>query len=137
MGTNVKTAFSSARKPNHFDPVTKLLRHRYVDIADSGDPLPVNKVRIDEPSECERRQDGDLVSYVESLHIIGWIGLSEAEFLCRLQCVIERLPALLHRGQNVVGGSVQNSRDAGYLIGLKPSLNGRNQRNAAAHRCLK
>src|SRR6188474_262116 len=89
MCPDVQAAAASPRETDHLDSVSELVGHRDIQIADSGYALPVNHARIHKPAESERRQYGDLVGYVESLNIVGWICLGEPQVLCGRQRLVK------------------------------------------------
>ena len=71
------------------------------------------KVRV----KSQRRQDGQLVGGVNALHIKGGVGFGKAQFLRLGQRLGEGGALLRHRGQDVVGGAVDDAGQGSYAIG--------------------
>src|SRR5882672_3461087 len=124
------------REPDHLDAVPEFRRELDVQIADGGDALAVDLFDLDRDLERERREDGDFVSHVAPLDIVGRIGFGESGGLSLGQRLRERLPLALHLRQDVVGRAVDDAGDARDAVGLQPALQGRDQRDAAPDRRL-
>src|SRR5262245_23877516 len=122
------------RQTDHLDAVSEFRREADVQIADGGDALAVDLFDFDRDLERERREDGDFVSHVAPLDVVGRIGFGEPGGLGLGERFGERLPLALHLRQDVVGRAVDDAGDARDAVGLQPPLQGRDQRDAAPDR---
>src|SRR5258706_11486092 len=100
MRSHVEATVPAPRQTDHLDSIAELVRHRYVEIGDARDALAVNQTRIHEPAKSERCQNGDLVGHIESVDIVGWIGLGESKPLRAGERNVKTLAVLFHCGEN-------------------------------------
>ena len=85
-----------------------------------GDVRNALRVHVGEPKlrvEGQRRQDGQLVGSVDSLHVESGIGFGKAEFLRLGQRLGEGGALFPHRGQDVVGSAVDDASQRAHPIG--------------------
>jgi len=61
--------------------------------------------------EASAGQNGQLVSGVPALNVVGGISLSISQFLSLLQRLAESHALLGHPGENVVGGAIDDGID--------------------------
>ena len=71
---------------------------------------------------------------VESVDVQRWVRLSKAEFLGIGENFVKRKSFLLHRGKDVVAGSVQDAVDRFDPVSGEAVPQGANDRDAAADR---
>src|ERR1700730_241961 len=112
MRSYVETAVAAPRQADHLDTISELAGHRDIEIGNLRYTLTMNRIRVDEAAKRERREDRDLVSDIETFDVVGRVGLGEPQALRLGERFIEALAAGFHRGENVVGGSVEDSRDS-------------------------
>ncbi len=103
---------------------------------DRGDALDIDRALVDLGAEGEARQDRELLRGIMALDVEGRIGLRVAEPLRLLEAFRKGQLLLLHAGEDVVAGAVENSIDACQRIPGKPLAQGLHDRNGAAHRGL-
>jgi hypothetical protein len=72
----------------------------------------MSAVRIDLGAKGDGREQRQLVGGVVAADVEGRVGFGIAELLCRREAVLEREAFLLHPGQDVVRGAVEDAVDA-------------------------
>src|SRR5262249_52403462 len=124
------------RQTDHLDAVSEFRRETDVQIADGGDALAVDLFDLDRDLEGERREDGDFISHVAPLDVVGRVGFGESGGLSLGERLRERLLLALHLRQDVVGRAIDDAGDARDAVCLQPAVQGRDQRDAAPNRRL-
>ena len=94
------------------DPVAELVGGIEILGRDRGNAFDKHRVGIDAGAEREARHDGELLRGVEALDVEGRIGLRIAEALRVLEALGEGQLLLLHAGEDVVAGAVEDAVDA-------------------------
>ena len=117
MHAGLATRFGATGDGQVFNAVAQFLGVLQVLRRDVRDAFRVHPGKLKVRVKGQRRQDGQLVGGVNALHIEGGVGFSKAQFL-RLGQRLGKGGALLrHRGQDVVGGAVDNAGQGFYAIG--------------------
>ena len=93
-----------------FDAVTELLCIDDVVERNLVDPFFVYPLVLERNSECDCRQDCELVRRVGAVNIERRISFGVAEALSFFQNFLEISAAFPHRAQNVVARAVDNAR---------------------------
>ncbi len=124
------------RNAEQLDAIAKLVGGREIGRLDRGNALDIDRIGIDFGAERDRRQDRELLRGIEALDIESRIGLGIAEPLRILQAFGEGQLVLLHAGQDVIAGAVQDAVDAREGIAGKALAQGLDDRNGAADRGL-
>ena len=101
-----------------------------------GNAFDIDRALVDLGAEGEARQDRELLRGVVALDVESRIGLGIAEPLRFLQTLGERHLVLLHPGQDVVAGAVEDAVDALERVAGQPFAQGLHDRNGAADRGL-
>ncbi len=101
------------------DAVAHVLGRLDVGLGDRLDALDVDLVEGDLGAEGEARQDGELVGGVEAADVEGRIGLGVAARLRLLQHLVEGAVLVLHGGEDVIAGAVEDAVDAAHLVGAE------------------
>src|SRR5262249_34821591 len=122
MRPDIQTPLSAPGETYELDAITKLLGHRNVQIGNACYAFAMHCFAVDELPECKRREDRDLVGYVERFDIVGRIGLGEPESLCIGKRILEAPTSRLHRCEYVVGSAVEYAGYAADFICLQASL---------------
>ena len=120
------------RDAEQLDAIAEFVGGREIGRRDRGDALDIDRVRIDLGAECDRGEDRKLLRGVEAFDIEGRIGLGIAQPLRVLQAFGEGQLLLLHAGQDVIAGAVQNAVDAREGIAGKAFAQRLDDRNCAA-----
>ena len=118
------------------DAVAELVGGLDVGRRDAGDALDVDLVERHLRAEGEAGQQRELVGGVEAADVEGRIGLRVALGLRLLQHVGERAALLLHLGQDVVAGAVEDAVDAAHLVAGERLAQGLDDGDAAGDRGL-
>ena len=99
------------RKPQVLDREAEFPRVANVLDVDARNAFDVHTVEVDGRVKGECRQDGELLGGVDALDVEGRVRFGVAQPLGVGKRRREDLPFLLHRGENVVGSSVDDARD--------------------------
>ncbi len=124
------------RDAEQLHPVAELARRFEILRGDRRDALDEHRLRIDLGAEGDAREDRELLGGVEALDVEGRIGLGIAEALGILETVGERQLLLLHAGEDVVAGAVEDAVDAREGIAGEPLAQRLHDRDRAADRRL-
>src|SRR6476620_3560793 len=119
------------RDPKQFDAIAKLLRRAKILWLDRGYAFDIDRALRHLGAEREARQDRQLLRGIVAIDVKGWIGFGIAEPLRFLQAFGKRQALLLHPGQDVIAGAVENAVnavDAGSREALAKRLDDRNGR---------
>src|ERR1700722_2102286 len=103
---------------------------------DRRDALDIDRLGIEFGAEGQARQDRKLLRGVVAFDVEGRIGFRIAEPLCVAQAIVERKPILLHAGEDVIAGAVEDAVDAGEGIAAESLAQSLDDRNAGADRSL-
>ena len=103
---------------------------------DGLDAFDVDLVERDVGAEGEAGQQGQLVGGIEAADVERRIGFGVALGLRLLQHVGERAALLLHRGQDVIAGAVEDAVDARDLVADQRLAQRLDDRDAAGDRRL-
>ena len=99
---------------------------------DAGNALGVDFVRVDPGVGREGGQDGDLPAGVDALDVSGGVLLGIALLLGDLEGLFEGEILVDHRGQDEVGGAVEDAVDGLDLVAGEAEDQGPDERDAAA-----
>ena len=118
------------------DAVAEVLGGLDVGLGDGLDALHVDLVEGDAGAEGEAGQQRKLVGGIEAADVEGRIGLGVALGLRFLEHVGEGAVLVLHLGQDVVAGAVEDAVDAADLVARQRLAQRLDDRDAASHRRL-
>ena len=77
------------------------------------------------------------MSGIDSFHVKSRIGFRVAKLLCIRKGIFEALARLRHRGENIIGGAVDDAGDPAQVVGGQRAGQRRNDGNSTSYRCLK
>src|SRR6476469_7069003 len=130
-------AFGGAhRDPKQFDAIAKLLRRAKILWLDRGYAFDIDRALRHLGAEREARQDRQLLRGIVAIDVKGWIGFGIAEPLRVLQAFGKRQALLLHPGQDVIAGAVEDAVDAVDAGSGQPLEERLDDRNGRADRRL-
>ena len=69
MNPDQRAVTGSICRRHKFDPVAQITGHMNVEQLDLFDPLDLGGGKVGRTSECQGRQNGDLVGGIEAAHI--------------------------------------------------------------------
>ena len=114
------------------DAVSKLVRPGEILGSDRGDALHVDRTLIGFGPERQACQDCELLRRVMAFDVEARISLGVAEPLRLPQALGKRHLLLLHAGQNVIAGAIEDSVDARRRVARKPLAHRFHNGNGAA-----
>ena len=98
--------------PKQLDPIAEFLRGAQIFRRDRGDAFDIDRALGNLGAEREAGQDRKLLRGVVAIDVERRIGLGIAEPLRVLQAFGKRQAFLLHPGQDVIAGAVEDAVDA-------------------------
>ena len=104
---------SRVRHAEQLDHVSKLASESEVAGVESVDAFSVDPVRANPDAKSQTGQDHGLGGGVGPADVGGRIGLGIPQGLGGLEGIVEGSPVLIHRGEDVVGGAVDDARAPG------------------------
>ena len=122
---------------DQLDRVSHLGRQRSGDVGDLGDAFRINVLRRDQLAIGQCCQDDDLTCGVLTLDIGVGILLGVALLLRVTQNGIKGKSLVLHFGQHIVGGAVENTVDGENTVGVEVVHQRTDDGNAATNARLK
>ena len=122
---------------DELDGVAHVLGQLAVGGGDPRDALAEDGIGVQTLSEGHGRQDHDLAGCIQSLHVGGGICLGVAQLLGILQYVVKGSALGIHTGEDIVGGTVEDTADGGDVVGCQILAQRTDDGNTAAHRGLK
>ena len=136
MHAHLDAVYIAARDAQVLDPVAQLLGVGHILAADVADAFDVDLVELQRDAKGDRGQDGELVGGINALDVEGRIGLGVAQRL-RLGQYFRKVAALLtHRGQDEIGGAVDDARHPFDAVAGQPFADRLDDWDAAGHRRL-
>src|SRR4051812_25613389 len=111
MHTLLDALGGAHRDAEQFYPVAEICRGAQVGRRDGGDAFDIHSALRDLGAEGETGEDRKLLRGVVTVDVEGRVGLGVTETLRVLQAFGERQALLLHPGEDVVAGAVENSVD--------------------------
>ena len=121
------------RERQQLHAVAHVARGVQIHRRDGADALGVHVADGHARVERDGREDGDLRSGIESVHVSGGVGLGETLFLSLAQGVIVAQAVLHHAGEHVVRRAVHDAHDRTHLVGDERVLHRIDDGDAAAH----
>src|SRR5579862_7675714 len=100
------------RDAEELDAITELLGCGEIGGRDRGNAFDINRLLIDFGAEGQARQDRELLRGVVALDIEARIGLGVTKALRLLEAFGKRQAVLLHAGEDIIAGAVEDSVDA-------------------------
>ena len=122
--------------PKQLDAIAELIGGGEIGRRDRGNALHIDRALLDAGAEGERRQDRELLRGVVALDVEGRIGFGVAEPLRFLQAIGERQVLLLHLGEDVIAGAVEDAVDALHGIAGQALAQRLHDRDGGADRRL-
>ena len=116
------------------DAVTELGGALHILDGDAADAFHVHLGKLQRNTEGDGGDDGELVRRVHAFHVEGRVRFRVAQALRFFQHFLEGAPALLHLGEDVVAGAVDNARHPVDVVGGQAFTQGFQNRDAAGHR---
>ncbi len=102
----------------------------------SGDAFGVGLVELQRDTECDGRQDRQLVRRVDAFNVEGRIGFCVTQRLRLGEHVFEGATLFAHLGENEVAGTVDDPRHPVDTVGGQAFTDRLDHRNAAGNRRL-
>ena len=124
------------RDAEELDPVAEFVGRLDVGRRDRRDALDIDRVRVDLGAEGNRRQQRQLVGGVVAVDVEGRVGLGVAQPLGCGEALGERQALVLHAGQDVVAGAVEDAVDAADRVAGEGLAQRLDDRDAAGRRGL-
>src|SRR5258708_30869619 len=136
MQASLDAAAMQLRVRDELDGVAELARVAEVDGPDSLDAFAVDVRRPDADLVSDRAEDCQLVSGVETLDVVGGVGLRVTGNLRFFDRGLEIQTVGAHPSEHEVRGAVDDRRQTLDAVGLQVCAEGADQWNAAANRRL-
>ncbi len=124
------------RDAEQLHAVAKLIRPAQVFRRDRGNALNIDGARIDLDAEREAGEDRELLRGVMALDVEARIRLRIPKPLRVFQAIRKRQALLLHAGQDVIAGPVQDAVDARELVADETLAQRLDDRDTAGDRRL-
>ncbi len=118
------------------DAVAELLRVANVGRRQARDAFDIRRVEVDRHTECDRREQRELVGSVDALDVEGRVSFGVAQALGFSQHRAEGLAARAHLGQDEVAGAIDDARQPFDPISGQALAQRLDDRNSSANRCL-
>ena len=128
--------FRLHRDAQQLDAIAELGRGIEIGQRDRGNAFDIDRIGIDLGAESETCQDRELLRGVLAFDVECRIGLRIAEPLRFLQTVVEGEAVLLHAGEDVIAGAVEDAVDARERRAVETFAQRLHDRNAAGNRRL-
>src|SRR3954463_12782870 len=100
------------RDAQQFYAIAEVLRRAQVSWRDRRDALHIDRALRDLGAEGEAGQDRKFLRGVVTVDVKRWIGLGITQTLRIFQAFGERQALLLHPGQDIIAGAVEDAVDA-------------------------
>lgn len=94
------------------EPVTEIVSGAQIFRRDGGDTFDIHRALSNFRAESEAGENGKLLRGIVAVDVEGRVGLGIAEALRILEALGKRQALLLHPGQDVIAGAVEDAIDA-------------------------